>query len=154
MPHQHKLDQSTVHLLRVRCAEEVLATVDGDQVRVCRVGEQLDLLLRVLDRVYHVARALRSSLVNSVYDAGYEGKATTHVQPHHRAHDVRQPPVQSIPLSQVDRRHPRSSPPRITPVITLDRLQPEVPDAAVTVFTEPDVDQEVAKRVLGFKVGL
>lgn len=140
----------------------MLATLDSDQVRVRRVGEQFDLLLRVLDRVYRVARALTNSLVakccstfrpSLVDETVYGGNATTYVQPHHRAYDVRQSPVQSIPLSQIDRRHPRSSPARVTPVVTLNGLLPEIPDAAVAVSAEPDVNQEIAERVLGFKIG-
>ena len=78
---------------------------------------------------------------------------TTDVQPHDRADDVEQPPMQAISLPQINRRHPRPPPSGVTPVVILNGLLPEIPDAAVAVLAEPDVNQEVAERVFGLKVG-
>ena len=64
VPLRDELDQSVVHLLGVRSTQEVLAILDDDQVGVWRVGEQLNLLLCILDRVDRVARALPGSSVS------------------------------------------------------------------------------------------
>ena len=155
VPLRDELDQSVVHLLGVRSTQEVLAILDDDQVGVWRVGEQLNLLLCILDRVDRIARALPGSSVSicAITSEIKRMMATTDVQPHDRADDVEQPPMQAISLPQINRRHPRPPPSGITPVVILNGLLPEIPDAAVAVLAEPDVNQEVAERVFGLKVG-
>jgi len=75
------------------------------------------------------------------------------MQPHNGTLDVKQPPMQPIPLAQINRRHPRPAPPIIAPVIPLDGLDPVLPDVFPAVLAEADVDQEIAVVVVRLEVG-
>jgi len=67
------------------------------------------------------------------------------MQPQHRAPDVKKPPMQAIPLSQIDSRHPRPSSPLITLIIRLYLFTPEIARLLPALLTEADVDQEVVE---------
>lgn len=75
------------------------------------------------------------------------------MQPHNRAANIKQSRMQSIPISQVDRRHANPPPTIITTVIVADGLAPEITRLSGTVLAEADVDQEIRVGVTGFEIG-
>ena len=72
-----KLFHSTIHLLRVTVGKEVLTTFNNLQLRVRTLHKQLDLPLRIGDRV----DSIRSSM-----------------QPKHRTDNIRKSSVQPISI--------------------------------------------------------
>ena len=60
--------------------------------------------------------------------------------------------MQPISFAQVNRRHPRSTPPLIAPIISLDLLPPVVARFLRAVPAEASVDQEVAELGRWLKV--
>ena len=126
-----KSNQSVINLLRVRGAEEMLAVLHHDKLGVGGVGKHLNLLLCVRDTVNGVARS---------------------VEPHDRAVNVEQSPVQTISFPKIDCRHPCASAAVISSVIALDGFVPEVSDAFVAILPKTDVDQEVGEFVVRFEV--
>lgn len=88
----------------------------------------------------------------SVYKTDPLFSGDAYMQPHHWALDVEQSTFKTITVSQIDSSHPHSSPAVISLVTTLDRLLPEVPDAAIAILAEADVDQVVAELVIRLKV--
>lgn len=70
----HKRNQGLVDLLRVRGAEEVRAPFDRDELRVGRVDELLNLLLRVGHGVDNVVGALLAVSILSQGSRYLQGK--------------------------------------------------------------------------------
>ncbi len=74
------------------------------------------------------------------------------MEPHNWALDVEQSTFKTITVSQIDSSHSHSSPTSIPLVSTLDSLLPEIPDAAIAVLAEADIDQVIAELVVRLKV--
>ncbi len=74
------------------------------------------------------------------------------MEPHNWALDVEQSTFKTITVSQIDSSHSHSSPTIIPLVTTLDSLLPEIPDAAIAVLAEADIDQVIAELVVRLKV--
>jgi hypothetical protein len=118
----HKLNKSRINILRMRETQEVLAPFHNLQLRIRTIDKLFDLPLCVLHRIHRVRSAM---------------------QPQHRTPDIEQPPVQTIPISQIDSRHASAPPPIIAGVVVRDFLAPVVAVFVRYALAETDVDEEV-----------
>jgi hypothetical protein len=122
-PLPHKINQGMIHLLRMTRTQKVRTTIHSPQLGILRIHKQLNLLLRISHTINNIIRPM---------------------QPQHRTADIKQPPVKSTSLAQVNSRHPRAPAPIIALIVRLDGPPPEIPRLRGAVLPEPDVDQEVA----------
>jgi hypothetical protein len=160
----------------MRGGQEVCAALHHDQFGLGRVDEQFDFLLGVGDAVDYVFCSLCLIVSISLHSASLhairlswrqiakrkrlysrwrvgKGKGVSHMQPHNRTSHIKQPAMQPIPISKINRCHPGPPPPIIPGVIRLDGLAPEIPHVLPHVLAEADVDQEVAVLVVRLEVG-
>jgi hypothetical protein len=75
------------------------------------------------------------------------------MQPHHGTSHIKKPRVQPVPIPQVYSCHANATPAIVAQVILADGLAPEIANIRRTViFTEADVDQEIAVFLVGLKL--
>lgn len=92
----------------------------------------------------HISRALRSE---SDIDIG-----NTYMQPKYRTPYIPHPTMQSIPIPQINRRHPRPLPPLITFIIPPHLTPPEPLGLLVTALAKARPNQELDELVARFEI--
>ena len=75
------------------------------------------------------------------------------MQPQNRTLHIPRPPMQSIPIPQINRRHPNPPPALIPAIIRRDLTDPVVPHIRATIRSKPDIDQEIGILFAGREVG-
>jgi hypothetical protein len=79
---------------------------------------------------------------------------STYMQPQYRTNHITQPQMQTIPIPQINRTHPDSSPPLIPLVILLNLVIPKASDIFRTLLLpKAHIDEEVAEIGAGGEVG-
>lgn len=130
-PLSNEIDQSPVNHFWMRRTQEMGSAWNSDQISRLSVDKELDLLLRITDRIHSIICPMK---------------------PEHWATNIKQTAVKSIPLSKIDGSHPGTTASFIALVIGLDGLLPKVPGLGRTVLAEANVYEEVAVVEVGFEV--
>jgi len=104
----------------------MLPALNNLQPRIRALHKQLDLPLRIGDSVNSIASSM---------------------QPKHGTNNVRESPMKTIPIPQVDGSHADTLPALLANIVGGDFVPPELAVLLGTVFAETDVDEEVGEVV-------
>lgn len=124
-------NQRTIHLFRMTETQEMLSPFHNLQSRIRTVDKHFNFLLSIRDGIDRIARPM---------------------QPQYRTLHVRKSGVQTITFCEVDGCHSDSSATFVALVVLFDSFAPEIPCVFGAIFTETDVDEEIAVISRGFEV--
>ncbi len=128
---RYKLFHRIVHFLGMAERQKVLAALYLYHLRILTAGQHLDFLLRIRNTVHRI---------------------TCPMEPQHRTLHIAQSTVQSISVTQVNRRHTRPLAAVVALVVALYGLDPEIASLRVAVLAETNVDEEVCVVGSGLEI--